>query len=150
MCGFDDDIFLDYCQGHQRVKILGGFTYAMQEARFSWKPWLRQQSEMLSHNMWLHPFETTTGETLPLTRMGSLHYFYLDNTEHTEQKGITLLCIERTRANGCNRNTMSHSTTSHRGILPCTGRKEMNRHPQTLMYLFLFLPTGERNPPQPP
>lgn len=97
-------------------------------------PLLRQQSEMLSHNMWLHPFETRIGETPPLTRMGSLHYFYLDNTEHTEQKGITLLCIERTRSNGCNGNTMSHSTTSHRGILPCTGQKETNRYPQTSMY----------------
>ena len=35
MCGFEDDIFLDHCQKHQRIRILGAFAQAMREARFS-------------------------------------------------------------------------------------------------------------------
>jgi hypothetical protein len=35
MCGFEDDIFLDHCRKHQRVRIIGGFAQAMREARFS-------------------------------------------------------------------------------------------------------------------
>jgi hypothetical protein len=35
MCGFQDNIFLDHCSRHQRIRVLGGFAQAMREARFS-------------------------------------------------------------------------------------------------------------------
>ena len=75
MCEFNDDIYFNYCQRFQRIRVLGGFTQAMQEARFSGSSYetlscLREQSEMPFH-MWLQPLGTAIGETPPSMKMES-------------------------------------------------------------------------------
>ena len=48
-------------------------------------PWLEGQSSIPSH-LWLRPSGKMTGQTPPLTRMGSLEEFYHSNTGHTKTK----------------------------------------------------------------
>ncbi len=82
MCGFDDDIYLDHCKQHQRVRVLGGFAQAMQEARFS-GPSHETLVETTIRNAISY---VAIGGVLPSTKTDTLQEFYLDSSEHTEIK----------------------------------------------------------------